>query len=291
MFLVSGPELVIAQCRAGVIGSFPTLNARPISQLDDWLSEISEATQTNAPYAVNLIVHRSNPRLDQDLALCVKHRVPIVITSLGSQPEINAAVHSYGGLTFHDVIHNDHAHKAHERGADGLVAVAAGAGGHAGVQSPFALMQEIRRWYNGPLALSGCIASGRSLLAARILGADFGYIGSAFIATDEATASAVYKQMVVDSSARDIIYTDRFSGIWGNYLRPSITRMGVDPDDLSEVETKLGLGKPDIEAKAWRDIWGAGQGIEAVRCVEPTARLVERLAREFHEAQRQVAAF
>lgn len=286
MFLVSGPELVIAQCRAGVLGSFPALTARPISQLDDWLSQLNEALAdgVSAPYAMNLIVHRSNARLDQDLELCIKHKVPVVITSLGAQSEVNAAIHAYGGFTFHDVIHDDHARKAVERGADGVVAVAAGAGGHAGVQSPFALIQEIRAWYDGPLALSGAIANGRSLLAARALGADYGYVGSAFIATHEASATETYKQMIVDGRAADVIYTNRFSGIWGNYLRPSIVRMGMDPDDLHDVESRLGLGKPDAEAKAWRDIWGGGQGIGGLNEVVSVRELVDRLEAEFHEA-------
>lgn len=292
MFLVSGPELVIAQCRAGVLGSFPALNARPISQLDEWLGRLnSELSGTKAPaYAVNLIVHRSNGRLDQDLALCVKHKVPVVITSLGAQAEVNEAIQAYGGLTLHDVIHDEHARKAVARGADGVVAVAAGAGGHAGTQSPFALIQEIRAWYDGPLALSGAIANGRSLLAARALGADFGYVGSAFISTHEAAATDTYKQMIVDGQASDILYTNRFSGIWGNYLRPSIRRMGLDPEDLGDVEGLLGLGKPDAEAKAWRDIWGAGQGIGGVREVTSTEALVARFEREYREALTRVAA-
>ncbi len=287
LFLVSGPDLVLAQCRAGVLGSFPALNARPIAQLDEWLSRLNgELGAADAPYAVNVIVHRSNPRLDQDLDLCVRHKVPVVITSLGAQAEVNAAIHAYGGLTFHDVIHDQHARKAVERGADGVVAVAAGAGGHAGTQSPFALIQEIRRWFGGPLALSGAIANGRSLLAARALGADFGYVGSAFIATREANAQEDYKQMVLDSTAADILYTDRFTGILGNYLRPSILRMGLDPLDLSDVEARTGLGRPDAEAKAWKDIWGAGQGIGGIREVVSVAELVERLAGEYAEARR-----
>ena len=290
LFLVSGPELVLAQCRAGVLGSFPALNARPISQLDEWLSRLNEAlTETDAPYAMNLIVHRSNGRLDQDLDLCVRHKVPVVITSLGAQAEVNAAIHAYGGLTFHDVIHDLHARKAVERGADGVVAVAAGAGGHAGVQSPFALIQEIRSWYPGPLALSGAIANGRSLLAARVLGADFGYVGSAFIATREAAAQPEYKQMILESSAADILYTDRFSGILGNYLRPSVVRAGLNPHDLSDVEARIGLGRPDAEAKAWRDIWGAGQGIGDIRQVVTVAQLVARLADEYAAARRALA--
>lgn len=287
MFLVSGPELVIAQCRAGIVGSFPSLNARPVAQLDEWLHRISEGTTGAAPYAVNLIVHQSNPRLDQDLEMCVRHRVPMVITSLGARPEVNAAIHSYGGIVFHDVIHNEHARKAVARGVDGLIAVAAGAGGHAGTQSPFALLQEIRSWYAGPLALSGSITTGRSLLAARVLDADFGYIGSAFIATHEASASGVYKQMITESGAMDILYSNRFTGIWGNYLIPSLRRMGLDPADLGDVE-RMGLGKPDAEAKAWRDIWGAGQGIGAIREVVSVASLVDRLEREYREALTRV---
>lgn len=287
MFLVSGPELVIAQCKAGVLGSFPTLNARAIAQLDEWLHQIRSALSTeDAPFAVNLIVHRSNARLDEDLQLCIRHRVPVVITSLGARSEVNAAIHAYGGVTFHDVVHVDHARKAVERGVDGLVAVCVGAGGHAGVQSPFALMQEIRAWYDGPLALSGAIANGASLLAARVLGADLGYVGSAFIATHEAAASDLYKEMIVQGRAQDIIYTNRFSGIWGNYLRPSIVRMGLDPDNLSDVEARLGLGSPNPDAKAWRDIWGAGQGIGAIAETCTVSDLIDRIQAEYQSAQR-----
>jgi nitronate monooxygenase len=283
MFLVSGPDLVIAQCRAGIVGSFPSLNARPAAQLDEWLHRISEATAGAAPYAVNLIVHESNARLEQDLETCVRRKVPIVITSLGARADVNDAIHTYGGVVFHDVIHDAYARKAVERGVDGLVAVAAGAGGHAGTQSPFALLQEIRHWYSGPLALSGAIATGRSLLAARVLGADFGYIGSAFIATHEAAASDDYKKMITESGAMDILYSNRFTGIWGNYLIPSLRRAGLDPADLRDLE-RLGLGKPNAEAKAWRDIWGAGQGIGAITDVTSVAALVERLEREYNEA-------
>lgn len=290
LFLVSGPELVVAQCRAGVLGSFPALNARPATQLDEWLSQIVEETAGFAPFAVNLIVHRSNPRLDEDLERCVRHKVPVVITSLGARADVNAAIHAYGGATLHDVIHVDHARKAVERGVDGLIAVAAGAGGHAGTQSPFALVQEIRAWYDGMLALSGCIASGRSLLAAQVMGADFGYVGSAFITACEAAASDAYKQMVIDAQAADIVYTDRFSGIWGNYLRPSIKRMGLDPDDLHDVEARLGLGSPNAEAKAWRDIWGAGQGVGGVTLIEPVANMVGRWRQEYRQARGEVAA-
>ncbi|HEY8538710.1 MAG TPA: nitronate monooxygenase family protein [Steroidobacteraceae bacterium] len=289
MFLVSGLDLVIAQCRAGIVGSFPSLNARPASQLDEWLHRISEATAGAAPYAVNLIVHESNPRLEQDLETCVRHKVPIIITSLGARSDVNDAIHAYGGVVFHDVIHDAYARKAVERGVDGLVAVAAGAGGHAGTQSPFALLQEIRRWYSGPLALSGAIATGRSLLAARILGADFGYIGSAFIATHEAAASDAYKQMITESGAMDILYSNRFTGIWGNYLIPSLRRAGLDPTDLSDVE-RLGLGKPNAEAKAWRDIWGAGQGIGAITEVTSVAALVAHIEREYNEALNRVTS-
>lgn len=291
MFLVSGPELVIAQCKAGVVGSFPSLNARPIEQLDAWLTRIDEALREHdaahperpaAPFAVNLIVHRSNTRLEEDLALVIKHRVPLVITSLGAREDVNAAVHSYGGKVLHDVIHTTFARKAIEKGADGLIAVAAGAGGHAGTWSPFALIEEIRAWWDGPLALSGAIATGRGVLAAQAAGADFAYIGSAFIATQEAQAAQGYKDMIVASGASDIVYTDVFTGVWGNYLKPSLAAAGMDPENLSDVARQaLDLNGGKDGPRAWRDIWGAGQGIGAVREVTTVAGLVERLKGEY----------
>jgi len=290
MFILSGPELVIAQCRAGIIGSFPALNARPPGLLDEWLSRIREELAAHdrahperpaAPFAVNQIVHRSNQRLEQDLEVCVRHRVPIVITSLGARPEVYQAVHSYGGIVLHDVINNSFARKAIEKGADGLIAVAAGAGGHAGTLSPIALVQEIRQWWPGPLALAGAIASGRAVLAAQALGADLAYIGSLFIATDEANAPAEYKAMVVESAAEDIVYTSHFTGVPGNYLKPSIRRAGLDPDHLSEADSS----KMDFsQVKAWKEIWGAGQGIGVVGATLPAAAVVERLIREYDAA-------
>jgi nitronate monooxygenase len=298
MFIVSQPELVLAQCKAGVIGSFPSLNARPEPVLDDWLarirSELSEYDALHperpaAPFAVNLIVHKSNPRLMHDLELCVKHRVEIVITSLGARPELNHAIHAYGGIVLHDVINVGFAHKAIEKGADGLIAVAAGAGGHAGTWSPFALVQEIRAWFDGPLALSGAIANGRAVLAARALGADFGYVGSAFIATREAHASDDYKQSIVASGAQDVIYTNLFTGVHGNYLRSSIERAGLDPEDLPQSDpSKMNFAAE--KTKAWRDIWGSGQGIGAIDRVPSAAELVERLTREYDAALRELAA-
>ncbi|HEY0315566.1 MAG TPA: nitronate monooxygenase family protein [Sphingomonas sp.] len=287
MFIVSGPELVLAQCRAGVVGSFPSLNARPSGVFDEWLSRLSEElTDRDAPFAVNLIVHRSNARLEEDLALCVKHKVPIVITSLGARPEVNEAVHGYGGIVLHDVINDVFAHKAIEKGADGLIAVAAGAGGHAGTLSPFALIQEIRDWFDGPLALSGAIATGGAIVAARAMGADLAYIGSAFIATEEANAVAAYKQMIVDSDGEDIVYTNLFTGVHGNYLKPSIVAAGMDPDHLPTSDpSKMEIS----EAKAWRDVWGCGQGIGAVHEVVPAADLVARLTREYREALARLA--
>jgi len=289
MFLVSRPSLVIAQCRAGIVGAFPSLNARPSGTLESWLQEIEEAlTETDAPFAVNLIVHRTNARLEEDLALCVKYKVPIVITSLGAREDVNRAIHSYGGIVLHDVINNIFARKAVEKGADGLIAVAAGAGGHAGTLSPFALVEEIRSWFDGPLALSGAIATGRSIAAARMMGADLAYMGSPFIATEEADADPAYKQMIVDSGAGDIVYSDVFSGVLGNYLKPSIVAAGMDPDNLPEAASmdfaKLGGdGK-----KAWRDIWGAGQGIGAIRKIQPAGAFIDQLKAEYREA---VAAF
>ena len=292
LFIISHPQLVIAQCKAGVVGSMPALNARPASQLDDWLSEITEALaahdaanpqQPAAPFAINQIVHKSNDRLEHDMALCVKHKVPIIITSLGARAEINDAAHSYGGVVLHDVISNGFAHKAIEKGADGLIAVAAGAGGHAGVKSPFALMDEIRAWFDGPLALSGAIATGDAVLAAQAMGADFAYIGSAFIATDEARASDAYKQMIVDSSSDDIVYSDLFTGVHGNYLKGSIQNAGLDPHALPAGDARaMNFGGESI--KAWKDIWGSGQGIGAVRQVVPAGVLISRLMAEYEQA-------
>jgi Dioxygenases related to 2-nitropropane dioxygenase len=294
LFILSNPALVIAQCTAGIVGSFPALNARPEAMLDDWLAEIAEALaawdkanpdRPAAPFAVNQIVHRSNARLERDLELCVKHRVPLVITSLGARPEVNAAVHSYGGIVLHDIIDNRFAHKAIEKGADGLIAVAAGAGGHAGTISPFALVQEIRAWFDGPLALSGAIATGRSVLAAEAMGADFAYIGSAFIATDEANASTAYKQAIVDGGAGDIVYTNLFTGVHGNYLRPSILAAGLDPDALPQSDASAMNFHEGAKAKAWKDIWGSGQGIGAIDAVVPARIRVERLIAEYRAAR------
>lgn len=305
LFIASGPALVAAQCQAGVIGSFPALNARPASLLDEWLHQVREENAAHAaahpdalvaPFAVNQIVHKSNGRLDADMDLVVKHEVPIVITSLGARPEVNEAVHSYGGIVLHDVINDRFARKAVEKGADGLVAVAAGAGGHAGSQSPFALVQEIRSWFDGPLLLSGAIAHGRSILAALAAGADFAYVGSAFLATREANVADAYKQMVVDSGAGDIVYSNLFTGVHGNYLRGSIAAAGLDPDDLAvsspdamDFGTDEGTPSP-TKAKAWRDIWGAGQGIGAVRSLGTVADLVARLREEYDAARRDLAA-
>ena len=297
LFILSGPELVIAQCKAGIVGSFPALNARPADALDDWLSLIqrelaahdaAHPDHPSAPFAVNQIVHKSNDRLARDVDLCVRHKVPIIITSLGARTDVNDAVHSYGGTVLHDVINVAFAHKAIEKGADGLIAVAAGAGGHAGRLSPFALVQEIRQWFNGPLALSGAIASGASVLAAQAAGADFAYIGSPFIATDEARAAADYKQAVVDAKADDIIYSSLFTGIHGNYLRRSIVNAGLDPDALPEAD----VATMDFAggAKAWRDIWGAGQGIGAIHAVVPAAILIARLVDEYRAAARRLTA-
>ena len=300
MFIISRPELVLAQCQAGVVGAFPSLNARPIDQLDQWLGQITQALaawdsdhpgQPAAPYAVNLIVHKTNDRLEQDLALCVKWKAPLVITSLGARQEVNAAIHTYGGIVLHDVISDRFARKAVEKGADGLIAVAAGAGGHAGALSPFALVQEIRAWFDGPLALSGAIASGASILAAQAMGADLAYAGSMFIATDEAAAPAAYKQMIVDSHADDILYSNLFTGVWGNYLRGSIIAAGLDPDHLPQSDpSKMNFGGGDIAAKAWRDIWGSGQGIGALTATLPAAALIARLAAEYQAAKVALAA-
>lgn len=298
LFIISVPDLVIAQCKAGIVGSFPALNARegegepPL--LDSWLTQISEEldrhNQANpdtpaAPFAVNQIVHKSNGRLERDLEICVRHKVPIWITSLGARVEVNEAAHSCGGVVLHDVINNTFARKAIDKGADGLVAVAAGAGGHAGQQSPFALVSEIREWFDGPLALSGAIATGQALLAARALGADFGYVGSPFIATDEANAAQEYKDMIVESGAEDIVYSSLFTGVWGNYLRDSVKAAGMDPDNLPTADSATmnfssGASKP----KAWKTIWGSGQGVGAVTSIGPAAVVVDRIAREYVEA-------
>jgi|TARA_R110000782_G_scaffold13999_27_gene42048 nitronate monooxygenase len=293
LFIISNPDLVIAQCRAGIVGSFPSLNARPLAQFEEWLQRLSsELTEKDAPYAVNLIVHKSNDRLMDDLALCVKYKVPLIITSLGAREDVNAAIHSYGGLVFHDVITGAYAKKAIEKGADGLIPVAAGAGGHAGTLSPFALVQEIREWFDGPIALSGAIASGSAVLAAEAMGADFGYIGSAFIATTEARADERYKQMIVDSRASDIVYSNLFTGVHGNYLAPSIVNAGLDPANLPTSDpSKMDFGSGgNTGAKAWKDIWGCGQGIGAVKAVLPAAELVARLKREYDAAKAKLCA-
>ena len=302
LFIVSGPDLVIAQCKAGIVGSFPALNERPQGLLDEWLQRITEElAQHNrdnpdrpaAPYAVNQIVHKSNNRLEADLMTCAKWQVPITITSLGAREELNTAVHGWGGIVLHDVINDRFARKAIEKGADGLIPVAAGAGGHAGVQSPFALMSEIREWFEGPVALSGAIGNGRSVLAAQAAGADLAYIGSAFIATTEANADADYKQGIVDGRAQDIVYSSLFTGIHGNYLRGSIEAAGLDPDNLPEGEYKtmdFGQGDNAPAAKAWRDIWGSGQGIGSVTEVESVASRVDRLEREYRQAKDELIA-
>ncbi len=299
LFIASGPALVGAQCRAGIIGSFPALNARPASLLTDWLQQIAEENAAYAamnpgaiiaPFAVNQIVHRSNDRLDHDMQVIIEHRVPIVITSLGARPEINDAVHSYGGIVLHDVISNEFARKALDKGADGIIAVAAGAGGHAGTQSPFALVQEIREWFDGPLLLSGAIAHGRSILAALAAGADLAYIGSAFLATPEANIAPAYKQMIVESAARDIVYSNLFTGVHGNYLRGSIEAAGLDSTALPESDpSAMRFGSGAGESKAWKDIWGSGQGIGVVRDIEPVTEVVARLERELWEARRALA--
>jgi nitronate monooxygenase len=297
MFIISTPQLVIAQCQAGIIGSMPALNARPAAQLDDWLAEITETLaawdqahpeQPSAPFAINQIVHKSNDRLEHDMQVCAKYKVPLVITSLGAREDVNQAVHGWGGLVLHDVINNAFARKAVEKGADGLIAVATGAGGHAGVKNPFALVQEIRQWFQGPLALSGSIATGDAVLAAQAMGADFAYIGSAFIATHEARASEAYKQAVVDCNSDDVVYTNLFTGVHGNYLAPSIRAAGLDPQNLPQSDpSKMNFG--DGAAKAWKDIWGCGQGIGAVQAVTSTAELVARLRREYQAARARLA--
>ena len=296
LFIISNPKLVIEQCKAGIIGSMPALNARPASQLDEWLAEITETLDAYnkanpdrpaAPFAINQIVHKSNDRLEHDMEMVVKYKVPVIITSLGARTDVNDAIHSYGGVVLHDIINNVFAKKAVEKGADGLIAVAARAGGHAGVKSPFALIQEIRQWFDGPVALSGSIATGGAVLAAQAMGADFAYIGSAFIATHEARASDAYKQAIVDGNSDDIVYSSLFTGVHGNYLRPSIVAAGMDPDNLPEGDVKtMNFASGDgSKAKAWKDIWGCGQGIGAVTEVTSTAALVARLKREYDEAR------
>jgi nitronate monooxygenase len=293
LFIISNPKLVVAQCTAGIVGVFPSLNARSAERLEAWLAEITAAlaawdlahpAQPSSPYAVNLIVHRSNTRLQHDLALCEKYRVPVVITSLGARPEVNAAIHAYGGIVLHDVINDAFARKAVEKGATGLIAVAAGAGGHAGILSPFALVQEIREWFSGPLALAGAIATGGAILAAQACGADLAYIGSAFIATEEASASCAYKQALVEGSAADIVYSSLFTGVHGNYLRASIAAAGLDPDNLPAGDVTT-MNFREGASKAWKDIWGAGQGIGAIRTVPQAADLVARLRREYAAAR------
>lgn len=299
MFIISNPKMVIAQCRAGIVGSFPSLNARSTEILDEWLTEITEALAAHnpanperpaAPYAVNLIVHRSNTRLEQDVEICIKHKVPIIITSLGARPEINDAIHSYGGIVFHDIINLTHARKALEKGADGLIAVCAGAGGHAGTLSPFALVQEIRQFFDGPLLLSGAIAHGRSVLAAEAMGADLAYAGSVFIATEEANAAPEYKQCLVEATADDIIYTNLFTGIHGNYLRQSIEAAGLDPKNLPTSDpSRMNFGSGGNQAaKAWRDIWGCGQGIGVINKVETVASVVNRMEQEYTAARAEL---
>ena len=298
LFIVSVPDLVIAQCKAGIVGAFPALNARPPELLDEWLTRIraelaaydaAHPERPSAPFAVNQIVHRSNNRLEHDLALCEKHKVPIIITSLGAREEVNQATHRWGGIVFHDVINQKFAHKAIEKGADGLILVAAGAGGHAGVISPFAFVAETRRWFDGPIALSGAIANGRAIRAARLLGADFAYIGSAFIATKEANAVERYKEMITTSGAEDIVYSNLFTGVHGNYLKPSIVASGMDPDNLPQSDaSKMSFGTDDsgerVRPKAWKEIWGSGQGIGSLDEIVPAAELIARFKKEYDEA-------
>jgi nitronate monooxygenase len=297
LFIISNPKLVIEQCKAGIVGSMPALNARPAELLDEWLAEITETLaaynranpdKPAAPFAINQIVHKSNERLEHDMQVCAKYKVPIIITSLGAREDVNQAVHAWGGVVLHDIINNKFAKKAIEKGADGLIAVAAGAGGHAGVKSPFALIQEIREWFDGPLALSGSMATGDAVLAAQAMGADFAYIGSAFIATDEARASDAYKQMIVASNSDDIVYSNLFTGVHGNYLRGSIVAAGMDPDKLPESDPSA-MNFGGGAAKAWKEIWGSGQGIGAVREVLPAAQLVARLKREYQAARVRLA--
>ncbi len=298
LFIISNPKLVIEQCKAGVVGSMPALNARPAEQLDEWLAEITQTLaaydkahpdKPAAPFAINQIVHKSNDRLDHDMQMCAKYKVPIIITSLGARTDVNDAVHAWGGVVMHDIINNSFAKKAIEKGADGLIAVAAGAGGHAGVKSPFALIQEIREWFDGPVALSGSIASGGAVLAARAMGADFAYIGSAFIATTEARAVEGYKEAIVAGSSDDIIYSNLFTGVHGNYLKASISAAGLDPDNLPESDpSKMNFGGD--AKKAWKDIWGCGQGIGAIKSVQSAGEMIARLVREYRVAQERVVA-
>ena len=297
LFIISNPKLVIEQCKAGVVGSMPALNARPAELLDEWLAEITETLaaynkanpdKPAAPFAINQIVHKSNDRLEHDMQVCAKYKVPIIITSLGAREDVNQAVHAWGGIVLHDIINNKFAHKAIEKGADGLIAVAAGAGGHAGVKSPFALIQEIRQWFDGPVALSGSIASGDAILAAQAMGADFAYIGSAFIATQEARAADDYKQAIVDSNSDDIVYSNLFTGVHGNYLAPSIRAAGLDPENLPESDpSKMNFGGD--AKKAWKDIWGCGQGIGAIGSVVSTAERVAQFKREYAAARTRLA--
>ena len=297
LFIISNPQLVIAQCQAGIVGSMPALNARPAAQLDDWLAEITETLaaydqahpdKPSAPFAINQIVHKSNDRLDHDMQVCAKYKVPLIITSLGAREDVNQAAHAWGGIVLHDIINNKFAHKAIEKGADGLIAVATGAGGHAGVKSPFALIQEIRQWFDGPLALSGSIATGDAVLAAQAMGADFAYIGSAFIATQEARASEAYKQAIVDGNSDDIVYSNLFTGVHGNYLAPSIRAAGLDPENLPDSDpSQMNFGGDS--AKAWKDIWGCGQGIGAINEIGTVAAYVEKLQREYQAARQRLA--
>jgi nitronate monooxygenase len=300
LFIISNPRLVIEQCKAGIVGAMPALNARPASQLDEWLAEITETLAAHnrqnpdrpaAPFAINQIVHKSNDRLEHDMALCAKYKVPVVITSLGARTDVNDAVHDWGGVVLHDIINNKFAHKAIEKGADGLIAVAAGAGGHAGTTSPFALVQEISEWFDGPLALSGSIANGRAILAAQAMGADFAYIGSAFIATEEARAVEDYKRMITESTSQDIVYSNLFTGVHGNYLRGSIVKAGLDPEALPESDpSKMNFGGGEGAKKAWKDIWGAGQGVGAIKEVVPARVFIERLRSEYLAAKAQLCA-
>ena len=299
LFIISNPKLVIEQCKAGVVGSMPALNARPASQLEDWLAEITETLAAHdrahpeakaAPFAINQIVHKSNDRLEHDMEVCARYKVPIVITSLGARTDVNEAVHAWGGVVLHDIINNTFARKAIEKGADGLIAVAAGAGGHAGVKSPFALIQEIREWFDGPVALSGAIANGGAVLAAQAMGADFAYIGSAFIATEEARATPEYKQAIVEGGSDDIVYSNLFTGVHGNYLRGSIVAAGLDPENLPQSDPSamdFGSGG-NTEAKAWKDIWGAGQGIAPISRVQSTGQLVAQLTEQYIEARQHL---
>jgi nitronate monooxygenase len=297
LFIISNPKLVIEQCKAGVVGSMPALNARPAAQLEEWLIEITETLaaynkanpdKPAAPFAINQIVHKSNDRLEHDMAMCVKYKVPIIITSLGAREDINQAAHSYGGVVLHDIINNKFAHKAIEKGADGLIAVAAGAGGHAGEKSPFALIQEIRQWFDGPIALSGSIATGDAVLAAQAMGADFAYIGSAFIATHEARAAEEYKKAIVDCNSDDIVYSNLFTGVHGNYLAPSIKAAGLDPANLP-VSDPSAMNFGGDAKKAWKDIWGCGQGIGAVNAIVSTAERVAKLKQEYAQARARLA--